>query len=727
MLGWQRHAIRSATPRFKSRHNRSENRKSPMATTGKATTTATFFSYSRKDSEFAARLARDLKAAGANVWLDQIDIEPGMEWDRAVEEAVKAAPRILLILSPASVNSRNVRDEISFALQENKVIIPVLYQDCSIPLQLRRIQYVDLRGDYAHGLETLLKTLMAETSSLVRDEVRRFEEAETQARAAAEHKAQQEAEEARRRAEAENTRKEAVARKRAETERRGEQETEDLARDKPEAERLAAAKVEAQRKAAEISEIQQTAGERVEQAGRISEKAKRKAWQYWTATVVASVILTLFFVLSRRTGPQPATPQMETGTRSIAPTPPAKGKGTATMGIEGQTGAIVGPPAQVEKAVQPVPAHATPQMDKGIGSIARTPPTNGKGKRTATMGEQEIATGVLAVTGVPGDPHTFFFGGASGGLWKTTDGGNTWELLGFDKKPALAIGTIAVVRSNPNTIYVGTGETCLRNDTSRGNGVYRSIDGGKSWVSIGLLNSRHIGALIVHPYDPRIVFVAALGDLDGPNADRGVYKSADGGNTWQKVLFAGGDTGAIDLAFDVHNPDVLFAALGKAPGAPLGGPQSGLYKSVDGGRTWKDLQSGLPEGILVRIGAVSVSGADSNRVYALIEGEKRGLYVSDDGGNHWKLVNSDQRLTQRASCFTHVFADQSAPDAVYVLNTGVFRSRDGGNGFTQLPTPRGDHHALWIDPTNPQRMIVGNDGGAAITTDGGKTWTTPKI
>ncbi len=335
---------------------------------------------------------------------------------------------------------------------------------------------------------------------------------------------------------------------------------------------------------------------------------------------------------------------------------------------------------------------------------------------------------VLAVTGIPGDPETFFFGAVSGGVWKTTDGGNSWEPLGFDKESVSSIGALAVAESNPNIIYAGTGEACLRGNISYGDGVYKSTDGGKSWKNVGLKDSQHIGAIIVHPRNPDIVYVAALGHAFGPNAERGVFRTLDGGKTWEKVLSKDDKTGGIDVVFDPHNPNVLFAALYQIIRTPWsmssGGPGSGLYKSVDGGATWKHLEgNGLPEGILGRIG-VSVSGADSNRVYALIEAEKGGLYVSDDAGEHWKLVNGDQRYRQRAWYFTHIFADPKAVDTVYVLNTGAFRSTDGGKTFTLLPAPHGDHHGLWIDPTNPQRMINGNDGGATITTDGGKTWTT---
>ena len=335
---------------------------------------------------------------------------------------------------------------------------------------------------------------------------------------------------------------------------------------------------------------------------------------------------------------------------------------------------------------------------------------------------------VLAVTGVPGDPYTFYFGGVAGGVWRTTNGGVDWVPL-FDKQPISSIGAIAVADSNPGVIYVGTGEACIRGDISYGNGVYKSTDGGKTWTNVGLKDTQHIASVIIHPRNPDIVFVAALGHAYGPNAERGVFRTMDGGKNWEKVLFKDNKTGAIDLVFDPQNPNVLLAALYEVQRTPWslssGGPGSGLYKSVDGGTTWKRLEGhGLPSGIMGRI-AVSVSGADSNRVYALIEAkDASGLYRSDDGGDSWTKVNDDQRLTQRAWYFTHVFADPKSADTVYMLNTGMFRSGDGGKSLTLLPAPHGDHHGLWIDPTNPQRMINGNDGGATISVDSGKTWTT---
>ena len=334
---------------------------------------------------------------------------------------------------------------------------------------------------------------------------------------------------------------------------------------------------------------------------------------------------------------------------------------------------------------------------------------------------------VLAVTGVTGEPNTYYFGAVSGGVWKTTNSGSTWEPL-FDKQQISSVGAIAVAPSDPNVVYVGTGEACIRGDISYGDGVYKSTDGGKTWTNIGLKDSRHIARIAVHPTNPDIVFVAALGHAYGPNSERGVFRSTDGGKSWQKVLFKDDKSGAIDIVFAPSNPHILFAAMWEANRTPWGltsgGPGSGLYKSTDDGATWKRLEeNGLPKGILGRIG-VAVSGADANRIYAQIEAEQGGLYVSNDGGDHWSLVNPDHRFTQRAWYFSHVFADPQNVDTLYILNTTTYKSIDGGRTFKPIRVPHGDCHGLWIDPQNPKRLIEGNDGGATISSDGGLTWST---
>ena len=362
----------------------------------------------------------------------------------------------------------------------------------------------------------------------------------------------------------------------------------------------------------------------------------------------------------------------------------------------------------------------------GVAAAESSTPDSDKGMKWRLVGPFRGGR-VLAVTGIPGNATTFYFGGVGGGVWRTSDAGMSWMPL-FDRESVSSIGAIAVAESNPNVIYLGTGEACLRGNISFGDGVYRSTDGGKSWKNLGLRDTRHIAKVLVDPANPDLVYVAALGHAYGPNSERGVYRSKDGGKTWEKVLGKDDKTGAIDLTFDPHNPNVLYAALYQIVRTPWsmtsGGPGSGLYKSVDGGTTWKHLEGkGLPAGILGRIG-VTVSGADSNRVYALIEAEKGGLFKSDDAGDTWSHVNSDQRLTQRAWYFTHILADPKSIDTLYMLNTGLFRSTDGGKTLTLLPAPHGDHHGIWIDPVNPEHIINGNDGGATISLDGGKSWST---
>jgi photosystem II stability/assembly factor-like uncharacterized protein len=332
----------------------------------------------------------------------------------------------------------------------------------------------------------------------------------------------------------------------------------------------------------------------------------------------------------------------------------------------------------------------------------------------------------LTASGIPGNARVYYFGGTGGGVWKSDDGAATWKSV-FDKEGTSSIGSLAVAESDPNIVYAGTGEACIRGNISHGDGVYKSTDAGKTWKNIGLTDTRAIGKLIVHPRDPNTVFVAALGHVYGPNTERGVFRTTDGGKTWEKVLYKDQNTGAVDIAFDPGNPSILFASLWQAYRTPWslssGGPGSGLYKSSDGGSTWKSVEgSGLPQKPWGRIG-VSVA-AKSDRVYALIEAKDGGLYRSDDGGSKWELINPDHRYTQRAWYYMHVFADPRDADTLYIMNVDFHRSTDGGRTFNKIKVPHGDNHGLWIDPQDTKRMIATNDGGATVTLDGGKTWST---
>jgi photosystem II stability/assembly factor-like uncharacterized protein len=334
---------------------------------------------------------------------------------------------------------------------------------------------------------------------------------------------------------------------------------------------------------------------------------------------------------------------------------------------------------------------------------------------------------VLAVSGVPGNPDVYYFGAVAGGVWKTTNSGENWTPM-TDTTDIRSVGAIAVAPSDPNVIYVGTGESCIRGDVSYGDGMWKSTDAGKTWMHIGLEDTHHIARIAVDPHNADVVLVAALGHAFGPNAERGVFRSTDGGKTWTKSLFKDDKTGAIDISMDPNNPRIVFAALYQFVRMPWGfesgGPGSGLYRSTDGGATWTQLRGrGLPAGLIGRIG-LSVSAADGNRVYAIIEAERGGVYRSDNGGDSWQFLTGDHNLTQRSWYFHHIFADTKNPDVVYVLNTSILRSVDGGRTFTGMRAPHGDNHGLWIDPTNADWIINSNDGGATVTHNGGRTWTT---
>ncbi len=334
---------------------------------------------------------------------------------------------------------------------------------------------------------------------------------------------------------------------------------------------------------------------------------------------------------------------------------------------------------------------------------------------------------VVAVAGDPVDPMTFYFGACAGGVWKTTDGGTYWECISDGYFNTAAVGALAVSASDPNVIYVGTGETAIRGNVSHGDGVYKSVDGGRTWRNMGLAETRHIAKVRIHPQNPDLVYVAALGDAWGPNPERGVYRSKDGGESWEQVLFRSERAGAIDLSMDPTNPRILYAAMWDAQRRPYalesGGPGSSIYRSTDGGDTWEELTNnpGLPTGVKGKIGIAAAP--KPGRVYALVEAEDGALFCSDDGGRTWERRSDNDDLRRRAWYYMHLYADPTNPDVVWVLNLKCWRSIDGGRTFSQVPTPHGDDHDLWIDPKNPLRLIEGNDGGACVSFNGGASWS----
>ena len=337
----------------------------------------------------------------------------------------------------------------------------------------------------------------------------------------------------------------------------------------------------------------------------------------------------------------------------------------------------------------------------------------------------------IAVVGVRHHPLVFYFGGAGGGVWKTTDGGSNWESVSDKTFKTGSVGAIAVSESDPNVVYVGMGESHIRGNLSHGDGVYKSTDGGRSWKNVGLSDTRQIARVRIHPTDPDLVYVAALGHAWGGNAERGIFRSKDGGRTWSKVLSVDDKTGASDLAMDPNNPRILYAGFWQVVRRPWelvsGGPGSSLWRSTDGGDNWKKIAlpdaDGLPEGIWGKVG-VAASGARPGRVYAFIEAAKGGLFVSEDGGEKWKYVSDDHKIRERAWYYSWVYPDPKNADKVYLPNVYMHRSTDGGHTFSNLNVPHGDNHDLWIDPDDPDRMILGNDGGATITFNGGRTWST---
>ena len=335
---------------------------------------------------------------------------------------------------------------------------------------------------------------------------------------------------------------------------------------------------------------------------------------------------------------------------------------------------------------------------------------------------------VVAVAGDPVDPRVFYFGSVAGGVWKSTDGGTYWQNVSDGFLNTASVGAIAIAQSDPNVVYAGMGETCIRVDVTHGDGVYRSDDAGATWKHLGLEDTRHISRLRVHPNDPDLVYVAAFGHAFGPSSQRGIFRSKDGGESWHNVLYKSEDAGAADLSMDPNNPRILYASMWEARRSfwamNSGGPGSGLYRSTDGGETWDEItrRPGLPEGVVGRIG-VAVSPARAGRVWALVEAADGGLFRSDDGGESWQKLNDTEDVRSRPWYYTHVFADPVSPDTVYVLAPKALRSTDGGTTFEQINMPHSDQHDLWIDPSDPRRMIEGNDGGACVTYDAGETWS----
>jgi len=339
----------------------------------------------------------------------------------------------------------------------------------------------------------------------------------------------------------------------------------------------------------------------------------------------------------------------------------------------------------------------------------------------------------VAVAGVRRQPFVFYFGGTGGGIWKTTDGGSNWAPVSDKDLKTGSVGAIAVAESDPNVLYVGMGEAPIRGNFSHGDGVYKSTDGGATWKNVGLRETRQIARVRVHPNNPDIVYVAAQGHAFGANAERGIFRSEDGGKTWKKVLFVDEKTGASDLAMDPNNPRILYAAFWEVVKHPWeivsGGSGSSLWKTTDGGESWKKLTGkdnaeGLPDELLGKIG-VAVSASRPDRVFAFLEAKKKGgLYRSDDGGKKWTHVNDEHKIRERAWYYSWVYLDPKNANTVYLPNVGMHKSTDGGKNFASMKVPHGDNHDLWIDPDDPDRMILGNDGGATITFNGGRTWST---
>lgn len=335
----------------------------------------------------------------------------------------------------------------------------------------------------------------------------------------------------------------------------------------------------------------------------------------------------------------------------------------------------------------------------------------------------------LGASGSPGRKNEYYFGAVGGGLWKTADGGLNWLPVTDGQLNSSSVGAVAVSESNPDVVYIGMGETEFRGNIMQGDGVYKSTDAGKTWKNTGLKNTQAIARIRVHPTNPDIAYVSALGHPFGPNTERGIFRTKDGGKTWEKILYKSDKAGGADLIIDRTNPNVLYASIWEVYRTPWkmwgGGGACGLFKSKDGGDTWEELtkKPGMPAGVVGKIG-VTVSPADPSRVWAIVEADSGGIYRSDDAGMTWKYINKDRKLRQRAFYYSRIYADPKDKEVIYGLNVGFFKSTDGGVTFDKtIRVPHGDNHDLWIDPTDPMRMVTANDGGGSVSENGGKSWT----
>ena len=367
-----------------------------------------------------------------------------------------------------------------------------------------------------------------------------------------------------------------------------------------------------------------------------------------------------------------------------------------------------------------------PALDPSDPARWQVPPTELQALQFRELGPFRGGR-VTTVAGVRSRPHTFYFGATGGGVWKTESAGQAWENISDHGIPIGSIGAVAVAPSNPDVLYVGTGSDAIRGNVSTGRGVYRSDDDGTTWRYLGLREAGQIGRIRIHPNDPDIAWLAATGHPFGPNPERGVYRTRDGGESWENVLFVSDSTGAIELLMNEHDPDELFAAMWRAERKPWtmisGAREGGIYRSRDGGDSWEKLAGGLPSGLIGKIG-IAQGRSDPGRLYAIIEAEPgSGIYRTLNGGDDWTLVNDEPRLLGRPWYFHNIFADPTDADVVYVAGGGFHRSTDGAESFRTIRMPHSDHHDMWISPDNPDVMVQGNDGGAVVTVDGGRTWS----